>query len=143
MNADKKRTQESWRGMKERCDNPFHKDFLRYGGRGIRYPVKWEELDAFISDMGYRPLGLELDRKYNDASYSKDNCQWITHAENSRKTSHCKLSAEKVRWIKALLRSIKPGVTTTSANIRISEVFGVSESTIQAIRTARRWHDVV
>ena len=33
----KTRPYEIWIGVKKRCDNPKHKNYDRYGGRGIKY----------------------------------------------------------------------------------------------------------
>lgn len=133
------KTRQSWRGMKERCGNYNHKNYSRYGGRGIRFPAKWEDFKGFLEDMGLRPPGTELDRKDNNKDYSKDNCQWITHKENTRKSSQCKLTLREVTLIKVLLQSIKPGTLNTKANVLLGDMFKVSRHTIHAIRNGSRW----
>jgi len=69
----------SWRGMRERCDNPNHKSYHNYGGRGITYPESWSSFEKFAEDMvdGYSD-GLELERKNYNENYSKENCCWTT-----------------------------------------------------------------
>ena len=76
------------RGARQRCNNPKHRDYHRYGGRGIRVCEEWENnTGTFIEwalSHGYRD-DLTLDRIDNDGDYCPENCQWITAAENSRK----------------------------------------------------------
>jgi hypothetical protein len=80
----------SWRGMFERCYNPRHKYFHRYGGRGIKVCDEWRSKEKFYSDMGNPPSNKHtIGRKDNDKGYSPDNCQWETPEQqaNNRSTS--------------------------------------------------------
>jgi hypothetical protein len=69
-----------WQGMKTRCDNPKSIGYHRYGGRGITYDPRWKEFSVFWEDMGenYRD-DLTIERKDNNAGYSKGNCVWIDY----------------------------------------------------------------
>ena len=73
--------------MKQRCNNSSVRNYYRYGGRGISYPKNWETFEGFCEDMlsSYK-LGLSLDRRDNDKSYSKGNCHWATAKEQSNNT---------------------------------------------------------
>ena len=77
-----------WRCMKQRCYNPNHSAYYRYGGRGIKVCDRWvNDSKAFITwalNNGYDNT-LELDRIDNDGDYCPTNCQWITHKENQHK----------------------------------------------------------
>lgn len=75
------RTYRSWHAMKTRCNNPNTKDYINYGGRGIKYDNSWESFEVFLSDMGERPEGKTIDRKDNDGNYCKENCHWATALE--------------------------------------------------------------
>lgn len=67
--------------MISRCNSDHH----RYGGRGISVCPQWREnFEAFLSDMGEAPAGLELDRVDNDGSYEPGNCRWATRQRQMR-----------------------------------------------------------
>lgn len=77
-----------WKAMKQRCSNPNTTAFHRYGGRGITYTQEWEtfpEFSKWAVAHGYADH-LELDRIDNDGDYVPENCRFISHRENSRKT---------------------------------------------------------
>ncbi len=77
----------AWYSMLQRCNDPEHKSFNRYGARGITVCERWQELRNFLDDMGTRPSGMTLERINNDEGYSKDNCKWATRSEQQRNTS--------------------------------------------------------
>jgi len=78
------RTYRIWAAMKSRCDNKERDNYKWYGGRGITYCPAWSNFQAFFNDMGACPDGLELDRIDNNKGYYKENCRWISHAENTK-----------------------------------------------------------
>lgn len=81
------RTYQTWRGMIERCTSKKHKNYDRYGGRGITFCERWREYQNFVDDMGERPDGRNLDRINNDGPYCKENCRWVTQSEQVSNTS--------------------------------------------------------
>lgn len=68
--------------MLNRCHNPKHTAYNRYGAKGIAVCEQWRDSFAtFLEDMGERPEGCTLDRKDGTKGYFKDNCQWSTPKE--------------------------------------------------------------
>jgi hypothetical protein len=80
-----------WVDMKTRCYNKNYKNHNRYGARGIAIQESWMEYDNFYKDMIAKferavASGTKkptLDRKDNDAGYTKNNCRFITQAEQN------------------------------------------------------------
>lgn len=71
--------------MIQRCGNGNHPDFAAYGGRGITVCERWRGpggFEAFLADMGERPVGRTLDRfPDRDGGYAPTNCRWATPKE--------------------------------------------------------------
>lgn len=78
--------------MIQRCSNPNHPYYGRYGGRGITVCPEWKSRKEFRSwalKNGYDET-LTLDRINNDKGYSPDNCRWVSLKTNcnNRSSSH-------------------------------------------------------
>lgn len=65
-----------WEAMKTRCLNKNAPNYKNYGGRGIKVCDRWLKFQNFYDDMGDPPDGLTLERKDNNKSYQKSNCEW-------------------------------------------------------------------
>jgi hypothetical protein len=76
-------TYSKYQAMKQRCSNPKHVAWERYGGRGIKVCARWEaSFEDFLSDMGECPgKGYSLDKIDNDGNYEPGNVRWATTSE--------------------------------------------------------------
>jgi hypothetical protein len=75
-----------WYMMNYRCDVPTFKEYMAYGGRGIKVCARWswdnpDGFKNFVEDVFPRPEGLTLDRINNNGHYQKSNCRWATGEE--------------------------------------------------------------
>lgn len=103
-------TGNSWRAMKNRCDNPSYWSYKHYGGRGIAYDPRWKDFAEFLADMGERP-GKEysLDRIDNNGNYTKENCRWVTQKEqvaNSSKVLNARVTKDMLRKSKISMAQV-------------------------------------
>lgn len=78
----------TWQNMKNRCFKLSHKDYARYGARGIKVCRRWMRFENFYKDMGIRPKDKTLDRINNDGNYSPSNCRWSSINKQARNRSN-------------------------------------------------------
>jgi len=77
---------DTWLAMHGRCYNPSSPAYRNYGLRGICVSEDWNDFARFLKDMGEKPDGFDLDRRDNNAGYSKENCRWISRRANCNNT---------------------------------------------------------
>jgi hypothetical protein len=71
--------------MIQRCEDAASEHFKDYGGRGIRVCKRWREsFEAFLEDMGPKPLGGSIERKEVNGHYEPGNCEWIPQRRQTR-----------------------------------------------------------
>lgn len=78
----------TWKAMVQRCENPNHTWYKRYGGRGIRVCQEWrKDFEKFAKDVGERPEGTTLDRINGNGNYEPGNVRWADAKtqQNNRK----------------------------------------------------------
>lgn len=88
---------DKWVGMRQRCNNPNHKSYSHYGGRGIKICPEWDNNEnGFLNfyhwaiDAGWKPnCGLSIDRRNVDKGYTPENCRWADNElQGSNQTSN-------------------------------------------------------
>lgn len=89
----------NYTGMLGRCNNPSNRAYHRYGGRGIKVCVEWNNFESFLLDMGAPPYpDAAIHRIDENGDYSSSNCVWVSRSENT-KAMH---RAKKIRNIRAI-----------------------------------------
>ena len=125
-------------GMRMRCELPGLQNEPYYHGKGIKVCDEWrKDPAAFVKwalENGYRK-GLEIDRIDNDGDYEPGNCQFITHARNSRKRSNARCDEARARLVKDLLSQ---GIPVK----RAASIAGVPYMSAWHISKGNTWRDV-
>ncbi|THD35699.1 MAG: hypothetical protein E7773_10150 [Sphingomonas sp.] len=132
----KHRTYTILKGMKQRCSDPNHRSYHRYGGRGIQVCDEWrKDFRAFQSwaiNNGYAD-DLTIDRIDNDKGYSPENCQWVSQRAQSHNRHDNVLTMIDANAIRAAYAA--GGVSMRKLGAR----YGVMVSTIHGIVHGTRW----
>ena len=126
-----------WTTMHQRCENPNHNRYYRYGARGISVCARWSDFKAFIGDMGLRPSKKHtLDRVDNDKGYCPENCRWVSYAVNTQNSTVAKLNASSIRTIRWYRDFV--GMTLQE----IADEFDVTKSSIWGIMHGKTWRNM-
>lgn len=109
-----------WSGMIYRCTHQAASHYERYGERGVSVCEEWmNSFEVFANwaiSNGYSE-NLEIDRIDNNGNYCPDNCQWVSHMENSRNRNARKTSKSGVSGV-AFRKDIKKWRVTICVNYK-------------------------
>lgn len=114
----------SWRAMIARCENPKSDKYKNYGARGIQVCDRWRKsFEAFLEDMGERPVGTSIERVDNSGNYEPGNCRWATLQEqNNNKRNNRRITVSGkcltlAQWCREL------GITTSRMAVPLRQGF--------------------
>lgn len=114
----------TWTQMLVRCANARAPNFKAYGGSGVRVCAAWRKsFEAFLRDMGPRPVGTSIDRIDNRKGYAPGNCRWATPAEqaNNRSSTHWLTFGGETKTLTAWARQIGISDTGLLARVRLGQ----------------------
>jgi hypothetical protein len=132
-------TYRSWQAMIQRCTNPNHSAYKRYGNKGVTVCQEWiDDFRNFLNDMGERHEGKTLDRIDNDKGYSKENCRWATTKDQgfNRKNGVMK-SWDQNEWPyerSSVIKFLKLGMDR-------SQIISHAENTIK-LKSSSHWRRI-
>ena len=112
---------ESWRGMKERCDNKKSINYKYYGAKGVKICKRWYSFKNFLKDMGLKPdTRYTIDRIDPYGNYTHGNCRWATRFQQRHNRREKELCPERPE--NCLIGAKKPSDTDevyTEATLKI------------------------
>jgi hypothetical protein len=118
--------------MNSRCTDPNNNRYKNYGARGIK--VLWVTYREYERDMfSSWQEGLQIDRIDVNGDYSKENCRWVTAAQNAQNRTNSKLNLAQVAEIK---KRFGAGAAYQES---LAKEFGVSSRMIRYIGAGGAW----
>lgn len=69
-------TYAAWCKMIQCCTNIRHRDYPRFGGRGVKVCFPWLSFKPFLRDMGPSPDHGRLTRIDDSKGFEPGNCVW-------------------------------------------------------------------
>lgn len=128
----------SWAHAKKRCSNPAAKDWVNYGGRGIRMCQAWsDDFAVFFAHMGQCPRGKSLDRIDVNGHYEPGNCRWATaieQASNTRASKFVIYNGERMTVAEASRRS---GIPWWTVHHRIYRGWSIERALSEPVRKSK------
>lgn len=106
-----------------------------YKNRGITVSSEWGDFVTFLRDMGPKPDPFsQLDRRDNDAGYSKENCRWVSQRENlnNKRSSH--FIEHDGRRMTVADWALEIGLNYRTLNNRINRGWSVERAFTEAVQ---------
>lgn len=103
----------AWSKIKARCYNQDDPRYKTYGARGITVCKRWKHsFENFLEDMGQPPSQdrkYSIDRINNNQGYSKKNCRWATHKQQTSNTTRTRLvtCGKETHHLSAWMKKLK------------------------------------
>lgn len=118
----------TYRSMLLRCYYPSHGGYRWYGAKGVRVCLRWRRnFFDFVSDMGPRPDGHQLERRDRNGDYEPENVRWASKAEQALTNSRTRrVSGTSLRQA-ALARGLDPRLVGARLRLGWSEERALSE----------------
>lgn len=132
-----------WKGMRQRCHDPNHHKYLRYGGRGVVICEAWNDFAKFLEDVGPIPgPGYSLDRFPNrHGNYEPGNVRWATAKQQARN----KDSTQMVKWkgcdVALIELAEQFGINTGLVRLRMKNGWSLSRALSTPPRLGRNQYD--
>jgi hypothetical protein len=134
-------TYRTWLRIKRRCGRPNDKDFPLYGARGIKVCDHWNSsFDAFLADMGERPLGASIDRINFRGDYEPGNCRWADNTTQIRNRSNTVRLTLNGRTQTIQEWSEEIGIKYTTIRSRIGKGWPAEKVLLTGTREITRWN---
>lgn len=92
-----KKLYNTWKGMRQRCNNKNNPAYKNYGGRGITICAEWNNFKNFYDwamNNGYQK-GLSIDRIDNNKGYNPNNCRFTDQTTQSNNRRNNKIFTYK------------------------------------------------
>lgn len=87
-----------WEYAKRRCNDPKHRSYRWYGGRGIKCTLTREQvIFLFERDKGWNLEEPSLDRIDDNGDYFLENCRFIELWDNVNKGKGIKNEEENIK----------------------------------------------
>lgn len=112
--------------MVARCHLPSHPYYKDYGGRGIKVCEGWRtNFNLFVLEMGPRPINYTLERKDNEAGYYKENCEWVSQAEQNRNQRRRQTALSDQIILEIFYSPFPPSFLARKYNIDKRTIYGI------------------
>ncbi len=108
----------TWKGERQRCQNPTNENFKHYGGRGILFSPEFDNFKTWLNHVtsleDYKKPSYTLDRIDNNKGYFPGNLRWasqstqtINQRKRPSKSGHRNITKGKNYQVRITRKGIK------------------------------------